>query len=174
MNSLLAGLRDVLLYSVLFVLQIDKYTGQRSHEELKAYVSMMLGKSLDENEDEKKDSTEAMDPVFTLTGESFEHGIEKGVTFIKFFAPWCGHCKRLAPTWEELGKKFWANENVHIVKVDCTMNSSKQLCNEQEVDGFPTLFLYKDGRKLSEYNGSRTLDDLYEFVMNHVQAHDEL
>lgn len=154
--------------------KIDKYTGQRSHEELKAYVSTMLGKNTDVNEDKKEDTEGKVDAVFTLTGESFKHGVEKGVTFIKFFAPWCGHCKRLAPTWEELGKKFFGNDNVHIVKVDCTLNTSKQLCNEQEVDGFPTLFLYKDGRKLSEYNGSRTLDDLYEFVMNHVQSHDEL
>ncbi|XP_046734653.1 thioredoxin domain-containing protein 5 homolog [Diprion similis] len=154
--------------------KIDKYTGQRSHEELKTYVSTMLGKNVESSDEEKKESGGPSDAVFTLTGESFKNGIEKGVTFIKFFAPWCGHCKRLAPTWEELGKKFWANENVHIVKVDCTMNSSKQLCNEQEVDGFPTLFLYKDGRKLSEYNGSRTLDDLYEFVMNHIQSRDEL
>ncbi|XP_012263697.2 thioredoxin domain-containing protein 5 homolog [Athalia rosae] len=154
--------------------RVDKYTGQRSHEELKAYVSMMLGKSVEGNADEKADADSGIHPVLTLTDENFKHGVEKGVTFIKFFAPWCGHCKRLAPTWEELGKKFLANENVHIVKVDCTLNSSKQLCNDQEVDGFPTLFLYKDGRKLSEYNGSRTLDDLYEFVMNHLQSHDEL
>lgn len=135
---------------------------------------MMLGKNVNGNTDEKENSEGKIEPVFTLTGDSFKHGVEKGVTFIKFFAPWCGHCKRLAPTWEELGKKFFGNDNVNIVKVDCTLTSSKQLCNDQEVDGFPTLFLYKDGQKVSEYNGSRTLDDLYEFVMNHVQSHDEL
>ncbi|XP_066581496.1 thioredoxin domain-containing protein 5 homolog [Prorops nasuta] len=154
--------------------KIDKYTGQRNHEELKLYVETMLDKSAEKEafKDENRDgSTQS---VLSLTGDSFNHGIEKGVTFVKFFAPWCGHCKRLAPTWESLGKKFLSNGNVNIVKVDCTLDVSKKLCNEQEVDGFPTLFLYRDGKKISEYNGSRNLDDLYDFVMNQLQTHDEL
>lgn len=154
-------------------MQIDKYAGQRTHEELKAYVEKMLHKDgkVSGNDEETDDGVQS---VLTLTGENFKHGIEKGITFIEFFAPWCGHCKRLAPTWEELGKKFIGNENVHIVKVDCTLATSKQLCDEQDVEGFPTLLLYRDGEKVSEYNGSRTLDDLYEFVNNHLKSHDEL
>lgn len=153
---------------------MDKYTGQRTHEDLKNYVSTMLDKSAEEstNKDESSDST--IHTVLSLTGDSFKHSVEKGVSFVKFFAPWCGHCKRLAPTWEELGRKFFANEDVHIAKVDCTLNTCKQLCYEEEVDSFPTLYLYRNGRKVSEYNGSRNLDDLYGFVMNHLRSHDEL
>lgn len=154
--------------------KIDKYTGQRTHEELKAYVSMMLGKNADESSLKSENIDGASHAILSLTAESFKHGVERGFSFVKFFAPWCGHCKRLAPTWEQLSKKFFGNDNVNIVKVDCTLEASKQLCNEQEVDGFPSLYLYRDGRKISEYNGSRNLDDLYDFVMTHLQAHDEL
>lgn len=135
---------------------------------------MMLGKNADESS-RKSESTDGVPhAILSLTADSFKQGIEKGLSFVKFFAPWCGHCKRLAPTWEELGKKFFGNDNVNIVKVDCTLDVSKQLCNEQEVDGFPTLYLYRNGHKVSEYNGSRNLDDLYDFVMNHLKTHDEL
>lgn len=159
--------------------KVDKYTDKRSHEKLKAYVSMMLGKSAsksDEKDDEKDENLDNnIHSVLALTGGNFEHGIKEGISFIEFFAPWCGHCKRLASTWESLGKKFLNNHRVNIVKVDCTLDTSKQLCNEQEVDGFPTLLLYQDGYKVTEYNGSRTLEDLYEFVMNHLnESHDEL
>ncbi|XP_050466550.1 thioredoxin domain-containing protein 5 homolog [Cataglyphis hispanica] len=155
--------------------KIDKYIGERTHEELKAYVSMMLSKSVDESGRKSENNDSALHATLSLTADSFQHGIEKGFSFVKFFAPWCGHCKRLAPTWEELGKKFFANNNVNIAKVDCTLDGSKQLCNEQEVISFPALFLYRDGRKVLEYNGSRNLDDLYDFVIYHLQKpHDEL
>lgn len=147
--------------------KVDKYSGQRTQEDLKAYVSKMLEKSND-------NSDHTIHTVLSLTGESFKHGIENGISFVKFFAPWCGHCKRLAPIWEDLGKKFFTNKNVNIIKVDCTLDASKELCNEEEVESVPTLYLYRDGLKVSEYNGPRNFDDLFEFVANYLQPHDEL
>lgn len=63
--------------------------------------------------------------------------------------------------------------SVHIAKVDCTVESNKQICNEHEVDSFPTLLLYKNGERISEYTGSRNVDDLHDFVKKHI-THDEL
>lgn len=85
----------------------------------------------------------------------------------------CGHCKRLAPTWDELATKFAGSSVAKVAKVDCTLEDSKELCNEQSVDGFPTIFIYKDGEKIEEYNGSRSLDDLFQYVSKHAQIHDE-
>lgn len=70
--------------------------------------------------------------------------------------------------------KFVGNSNVKIAKVDCTVAENKELCSAQEVDGFPTLHLYKAGAKLEEYNGSRTLEALHQFVAKHDKGHDEL
>lgn len=153
--------------------RIDKYQGHRTHEELKTYVNKMLG-SNKEDINEQKSETVSSSAVMILTGDNFNHGIEKGITFVKFFAPWCGHCKRLAPTWEDLAKKFVDNPQVHIVKVDCTLEVNKQLCNDEEVDGFPSVFLYKNGKKISEYNGNRSLEDLKEFIESHIHSRDEL
>lgn len=114
--------------------KVDKYQGERSHEDLKFYVNKMMGSS-DVAAEEKKESGESAGAVGELTGETFHHGIESGINFVKFFAPWCGHCKRLAPTWDDLGKKFIAEKNVNILKVDCTLEINKDLCNDQEVSG---------------------------------------
>ncbi|KAI4457365.1 protein disulfide-isomerase c17h9.14c-related [Holotrichia oblita] len=155
--------------------KVDKYQGPRSHDDLKLYVNKMLGtkpEGKDNAIDDSKD--EAQGVVLVLTGDNFKHGIQKGISFVKFFAPWCGHCKRLAPTWEELGKKLLHDNSVNIVKVDCTLEVNKELCKEQEVDGFPTIYLYKNGLKISEYTGNRSLEDLVEFVMKHTDGHDEL
>ena len=47
--------------------------------------------------------------------------------FVKFYAPWCGHCQRLAPTWDELAAETAGKLNV--AKVDCTSANGKSLCN---------------------------------------------
>jgi len=154
--------------------KIDKYSGPRSLDDLKAYVEQRTSSEGEvkpaENVELKEDSEGA---VLQLTAVSFPQTIEKGITFIKFYAPWCGHCKRLLPTWNQLAEKFFGNESVKIAKVDCTLQENRDLCSEQDVNGFPTLFIYKDGEKISEYNGSRSLDDLFEFVNTHTAASDK-
>lgn len=66
--------------------KIDKYQGERSHEELKKYVDKMAGAAEKQAEEEKKE--EAQSAVMVLTGDDFEHGTEKGICLIKFYAPW--------------------------------------------------------------------------------------
>ena len=77
---------------------------------------------------------------------------EDKATFIKFYAPWCGHCKNLAPTWNELHKTI--GSEVNIVKVDCTVESNRNLCGQFGVKGYPTLMLVK-GENFARYKGRR-------------------
>ena len=60
--------------------------------------------------------------------------------FIKFFAPWCGHCQRLAPTWSEFNRLHKDELNVGLV--DCTSDGGKPLCGKMEVRGYPTLLFF--------------------------------
>lgn len=108
-----------------------------------------------------------------LSGDNFKNKIENGLVFVKFFAPWCGYCKRLSPIWNILRQKFSNDNSVKIFKVDCNSDVNKELCNDKNIEGFPTLILYKDGTKISEYSGSRSLEDLTDFINKHL-GHDEL
>uniref|UniRef100_A0A182SEZ7 Thioredoxin domain-containing protein n=1 Tax=Anopheles maculatus TaxID=74869 RepID=A0A182SEZ7_9DIPT len=173
--------------------KIEKYTGPRTHADLKQYVSRMAGglkeeQDADQQQGDKKKEEGTLEGgaerddnrsvVVQLSEGDFTHAIAKGVTVVKFYAPWCGHCMRLAPTWEQLAEKLAARDDVKIAKVDCTVDANKELCGEQEVNGYPTIFLYREGEKVTEYFGHRSLDDLHEFVMQHLQdqggSHDEL
>lgn len=84
---------------------------------------------------------------------------------VEFFAPWCGHCKNLAPIYEELGTAFsHASEKVSIAKVDADAN--KDLGKKFGVQGFPTLkwFSGKKGDKGEDYEGGRDLESLSSFI----------
>src|ERR1700761_267920 len=83
---------------------------------------------------------------------------------VEFFAPWCGHCKNLAPVYEELATNFeFAKDKVTIAKVDA--DAEKDLGKRFGVQGFPTLKWF-DGKSDEpvDYKSGRDLDSLSEFI----------
>ncbi|KAF0685090.1 Aste57867_22964 [Aphanomyces stellatus] len=102
--------------------------------------------------------------VVTLTGDNFKSVVDgsKNV-FVEFYAPWCGHCKNLAPTWETLATSFKNVDDVVIAKVDA--DEHRELGTEWEVNGFPTLKFWNKGAKYPDpYEGGRSEDELVAFV----------
>jgi len=153
--------------------KVETYKGARTLAELTDFVNTEKGEAgKDAVEDGKVPEPKAAPVVAKLDKDNFEAETKSGVAFVKFFAPWCGHCKRLAPTWEELAKKYEDNDGVVIGHVDCTAadNINRPLCDAQGVNGFPTLNIYKDGVKAEEYNGKRDLAELAKFVEKHLAA----
>nr|AYP63838.1 thioredoxin domain-containing protein 5-like protein [Haliotis discus discus]QCW12717.1 thioredoxin domain-containing protein 5 [Haliotis discus discus] len=158
--------------------KVDQYQGGRNLDDLKQYVSRMLSRDQSEQlrtdemivEGSLDDEPEA--EVLDLTADDFDEVLAHGMVFVKFSAPWSGHCKRLAPVWEELSKKFLDVEDIHIAKVDCTVQGD--LCKKHEVRGYPTLILFNNGVKISEYNGARDMESLYLFVDQNKIKRDEL
>eukprot|EP01084_Bolivina_argentea_P072003 130784_1 len=112
--------------------------------------------------------------VIVLDEANFEHltqlnsGATTGDWFVKFYAPWCGHCKRLAPVWEEVATEV--KGQVNIAKVDVTQN--RALGKQFNVKGFPTLLLFRRG-KMVKYSGSRTKDALAKWAIS-AEATDAL
>merc|ERR550532_3796809 len=82
---------------------------------------------------------------------------------IEFYAPWCGHCKTLAPKYEELAEMLKDEDSVAIVKMDATAND---VPSPYEVRGFPTLFYAPKGSKGSpkKYEGGREVDDFLKYL----------
>lgn len=112
---------------------------------------------------------ETQGPVAVVVANSFKEMVieSKKDVLLEFYAPWCGHCKNLAPKYELLGQVFSSphlSSKVMIAKIDATANDIE---DNLDVRGFPTIFLFPahDKQRPVEYNGPRTVEGLIEFIM---------
>lgn len=108
--------------------------------------------------------------VVILDTNNFEHltqastGATTGDWLIKFYAPWCGHCKKLEPIYEEVANAL--KGEVNVAKVDVTAN--RELGTRFEIKGFPTIKLLSKGKQYT-FKGRRTVDAFVEFARGGYQ-----
>jgi len=105
------------------------------------------------------------DPVLTLTNSNFAKYVKNTPEImVEFYAPWCGHCKALAPEYEAAAIELQSREGgKRLAKVDCIANA--QVCQQFNVTGYPTLKYFENGEEDRPFNGARTKDGLVSFMM---------
>jgi protein disulfide-isomerase A1 len=109
------------------------------------------------------------DPVKVVVGKTFEKIVMRThqEVLVKFYAPWCGHCKHLAPHYDEAARRLANNPNVLLVKVDSTENEVAG----SDVQGFPTLKFYRKDKEAEplEFNGGRDAEGIINWIKENTE-----
>lgn len=102
--------------------------------------------------------------VIELKDSNFDNEVRRyDVALVEFYAPWCGHCKRLAPEYEIAATALKKDDNpVALIKVDCTAET--KVCGKHGVSGYPTLKIFKGGEMSADYQGPREADGIIKYM----------
>jgi protein disulfide-isomerase A1 len=106
------------------------------------------------------------DYLVSATSAEFERWVfdDKKDVLVEFYAPWCGHCKKLAPQYAQLAKHYKDDGGVQIVKVDSTKHGHPSI----EIKSYPTIKLFAKGKKDSpidaKFQANRGKESLIEFI----------
>lgn len=145
-----------------------KFEGEFNEDELNKFVVDYKEGKLSPYLKSEAIPSEQNEPVYVVVGKTFNEialDPSKNV-FVLFYAPWCGHCKALHPTYKQLAEKLADRDDILITKMDATANEVDH--PEVQIRGFPTLkFFQANTNKVFSYEGDRTLDDLMKFVLDH-------
>jgi len=163
--------------------QMKKYPmdGPYEPEAIKKFLTEALsGKMKPTLKSEAVAPEDTTGAVTVLKGTSFKELVIDNTNdvLVEFYAPWCGHCKKLAPIWDELGAKFKGKkDNIVIAKMDATANEIDVA--GVDVKGFPTIYFFKgsDKTKPIKYEEGRELDDLVKYLSKNAHNsfnHEEL
>lgn len=120
-----------------------------------------------DNEAEEEDEGPKFDDkdVVVLADRNFTDFVEDNkYVMVEFYAPWCGHCKELAPEYAAAATEL-KSENVQLAKVDATLEN--ELAENYEVQGFPSIYLFVDGEH-KPYNGQRTKDAIVTWIKKKI------
>ena len=111
--------------------------------------------------------------VIVLTDDNFDSTVfnDESMWLIAFYAPWCGHCKKLLPEWTAAATQL--RGTVKIAKVDATVH--QKLAQRYQIQGYPTIKIFSPGKgedkKVEEYQGPRDTSGIVQYALDKLEKY---
>ncbi|PLW20651.1 hypothetical protein PCASD_17112 [Puccinia coronata f. sp. avenae] len=106
-----------------------------------------------------------------LNENSFDSSIQHGLWFIECYSPFCPHCKHFAPTWIELVDKMKTAATRRLEHGPGGLHRPGRLCIRLDVDYYPQMKLYEDGKFIESYNGDKKVEAIAAYLEQKTEAY---
>jgi protein disulfide-isomerase-like protein len=94
--------------------------------------------------------------------QSRKKGNSQKHKFVLYYAPWCGHCQKFKPIWDQFAEQINSSDkNISVSKVNCEENKC------ENISGYPTVIMHKSDGTSETYTGERTQEGLMAFIENY-------
>jgi len=125
-----------------------------------------------ETDESRKLKAESADRhIRFISPAEFSVHINKGLWIIMYGAKWCKYTQKLTPKWLGLQTRIRAeglSRDINIAKVECSGDETLNFCKSQGIDGFPTIYVYENGKKLEEYLGNHEINEMFTYVQEQI------
>lgn len=98
--------------------------------------------------------------------------LESRLALVAFVAPWCGHCKKFAPEFDKAAEELKGEKGVTLARVDTVAET--ELYWRYEVEGFPTIKLFRYGVEADLYEGGREADGVVQYIRQKMKDREDL
>ncbi|XP_055946978.1 protein disulfide-isomerase A5-like [Argiope bruennichi] len=137
-----------------------KYDGENSREGL---LNFMRNPGKQPEKPKEEEWSDTPSEVYHLTDENFSTTIESEPSvLVMFYAPWCGHCKKMKPEFESAAQQM-KEQDIPGVLAAVDAIKAKTIADRFKITGYPTLKYFKRGEFQFDVN-FRTADKIVEFM----------
>ena len=144
---------------------VDTFAGAHTADALATYVEQHLtGRARHPPPQPPQQRPKQVSAVLMLTESSFDQALsENDVILVEFYAPWCAHCKKLAPDYERAATTLRNDQaDVALAKIDATAEHGPTA--RFAIQGYPTLLLFQHSEEIDNYLGERTASLIVDYM----------
>eukprot|EP01064_Diplonema_japonicum_P031141 TRINITY_DN547_c4_g1_i2.p1 TRINITY_DN547_c4_g1~~TRINITY_DN547_c4_g1_i2.p1 ORF type:complete len:283 (+),score=84.73 TRINITY_DN547_c4_g1_i2:55-849(+) len=142
-----------------------KFTGSRNVNGFLAFIKAETGVEITVKVKDEERMEGGTGVVQVLSEETFNKLVMDKTkdVFVKFYAPWCGHCKSMVPEWNALAAAYKGTNDVVIAEIDA--DKFRSIGDKQKIGSFPTIKLFTKADKAGiEFSGARVMDTFKSFL----------
>ncbi len=106
------------------------------------------------------------------TASDFNTHTKKGYWVVLYYANWCPHCQMMKPEWNKFTEQMKSNQDINVAEIESEYLDKVDPSHKSNIAGFPSIISCNNGKKITDFSGPRTSQEITSFANNNVVKND--